>query len=77
MALKIIENVGDAKAFKSREDVEKRVADMNIWYEEELKDVEEAEDEEDEPEKSEYEKIRDKNIEELELAKKASGLFND
>ena len=77
VALKIIENGGDAEAFKSREDVEKRVADMNIWYEEELKDVEEAEDEEDEPEKSEYEKIRDKNIEELELAKKASGLFND
>ena len=59
------------------EEIEKRDEHMNMWYEEELRDVNEAEDEEDEQEKSEYEKIRDKNIEELELAKKASGLFND
>ena len=79
--LKIIGNDGDAQASNSKEDLEKRDADMSKWYEDELKDVNEAEDEaeddEDEPEKSEYEKIRDRNIEELELAKKASGLFND
>ena len=74
-ASKIIEK--NAQESNLEEEIEKRDEHMNMWYEEELKDVDEAEDEEDEAEKSEYEKIRDKNIEELELAKKASGLFND
>ena len=75
IASKIIEK--NAQESNLEEEIEKRDEHMNMWYEEELKDVDEAEDEEDEAEKSEYEKIRDKNIEELELAKKASGLFND
>ena len=50
---------------------------MNQWYDDELKDVSESEDEKDKREKSEYEKIRDKNIEELEALKEAPGLFND
>ena len=75
IASEIIEK--DAQVSNLEEEIEKRDDHMNMWYEEELRDVNEAEDEEDEQEKSEYEKIRDKNIEELELAKKASGLFND
>ena len=67
----------EAQVSNSEDEIEKREEHMNKWYDEELKDINEAEDEEDEPEKSEYEKIRDKNIEELELAKKASGLFDD
>ena len=50
---------------------------MSKWYEDELKGVSETEDEDNEPEKSVYERIRDKNIEELEALKEASGLFND
>ena len=67
----------EAQVCNLEEEIEKRDEHMNMWYEEELRDVNDAEDEEDEQGKSEYEKIRDKNIEELELAKKASGLFND
>ena len=67
----------EAQVCNLEEEIEKRDEHMNKWYEEELTDINEAEDEEEEPEKSEYEKMRDKNIEELELAKKASGLFND
>ena len=78
MASEIIkEDDAQAHLSNSKEDVEQRDAQMNTWYEEELKDVDEVDDEDDEPEKSEYEKMRDRNIEELELAKKASGLFDD
>ena len=73
LASKIIDDVDDDKGPSSNSGDEY----MNEWYEDELRDISETEDEEDEPEKSEYEKIRDKNIEELELLKKASGLFDD
>ena len=73
LASKIIDDVDDDKGPSSNSGDEY----MNEWYEDEVRDVSETEDEEDEPEKSEYEKIRDKNIEELELLKKASGLFDD
>ena len=74
IACEIIEK--DVQVCSLEEEIEKR-EHMDMWYEKDLKDVDESEDEEDESEKSEYEKIRDRNIEELELAKKASGLFND
>ena len=73
LASKIIDDVNDDQGPSSNSVDEY----MNEWYEDEVRDVSETEDEEDEPEKSEYEKIRDKNIEELELLKKASGLFDD
>ena len=74
---KIVEDVSDqGLSINSEETQQYRDAQLNKWYEDELKEVSETEDE-DEPEKSEYEKIRDKNIEELEALKEASGLFND
>ena len=74
---KIVEDVSDqGLSINSEETQQYRDAQLNKWYEDELKEVSETEDE-DEPEKSEYEKIRDKNIEELELLKKSSGLFDD
>ena len=74
---KIVEDVSDEDlSINSEETQQYRDAQLNKWYEDELKEVSETEDE-DEPEKSEYEKIRDKNIEELEALKEASGLFND
>ena len=78
LASKIMGDVGDQGPSSNPEDgLPNGDAHMNEWYEDELKDLSEAEDEEDEPEKSEYEKIRDQNIQELELLKKASGLFDD
>ena len=63
---KIVEDVSDqGLSINSEETQQYRDAQLNKWYEDELKEVSETEDE-DEPEKSEYEKIRDKNIEELE-----------
>ena len=77
LASKINGDVGE-QGLSSNSDQEKiRDAHMNEWYDDELKDISESDDEEDKPEKSEYEKIRDKNIEEIELLKKASGLFDD
>ena len=80
LATKIIEDVsGQDLSSNSEEALPYGDAQMIEWYDDELKDVgdTEDEDEDDEPEKSEYEKLRDKNIAELEALKKASGLFND
>ena len=75
---KIVEDVSDQDlSINSEETQQYGDAQMSKWYEDELKGVSETEDEDNEPEKSEYERIRDKNIEELEALKEASGLFND
>ena len=75
---KIVEDVSDQDLSINSEETQQYVdAQMSKWYEDELKGVSETEDEDNEPEKSEYERIRDKNIEELEALKEASGLFND
>ena len=77
LASKINGDVGEQGLSSNPEEEQIRDAHMNEWYDDELKDISESDDEEDKPEKSEYEKIRDKNIEEIELLKKASGLFDD
>ena len=77
LASKINGDVGEQGLSSNSGEGPIRDAHMNEWYDDELKDISESDDEEDKPEKSEYEKIRDKNIEEIELLKKASGLFDD